>query len=89
MKAKDGDLVAKILHKMGLGTKLEFFSSNVTKDADGEDVRFFINDAGVEQKAYSGVYRKADGTIRIDLNAYKGWGLTLNALSHELTHFIQ
>jgi hypothetical protein len=43
----------------------------------------------VEQKAYSGVYRKSDGTIRIDLNAYNGRGLTLNALSHELTHFVQ
>ena len=81
--------VAKILHKMGLGTKVEFFSSNVKKDADGNEIRVFVNDAGVEQKAYSGVYRKADGTIRIDLNAYNGRGLTLNALAHEMTHFIQ
>lgn len=55
----------------------------------GNEIRVFVNDAGVEQKAYSGVYRKADGTIRIDMNTYNSRGLTLNALSHELTHFIQ
>ena len=81
--------VAKILHKMGLGTRIEFFSSYLTTDDNGNKIRVFLDDNGVEQRAYSGVYRKSDGTIRIDLEAYNGRGLTLNALSHELTHFIQ
>ena len=81
--------VAKILHKLGLGTKVEFFKSYLSKDENGNEIRVFKDDNGVEQRAYSGVYRKSDGTIRIDLDAYNGRGLTLNALSHELTHFIQ
>ena len=88
-KQEGGVAVANILHSMGLGTNVEFFSSYVKKDANGNKVRMFIDDNGVEQKAYTGVYRKSDGTIRIDLNAYNGRGLTLNALAHELTHFIQ
>lgn len=88
---------AKILHKMGLGTRVEFFESYISDTMKVKDkktgkmkaARVFINDAGVEQIAYSGVYRKKDGTIRIDLNAYNGKGFTLNALAHELTHFIQ
>ena len=103
---KDGELdekrsgavgIAKILHKLGLGTRVEFFSSyesdtlTVTNKKTGKvkKARVFINDAGVEQIAYSGVYRNSDGTIRVDLEAYNGKGLTLNALAHELTHFIQ
>ena len=89
--------VAKILHKLGLGTRVEFFESFESKTKMVKDrktgkmkyARVFINDQGVEQIAYSGVYRKSDGTIRVDLNAYNGRGLTLNALAHELTHFIQ
>ena len=84
--------VAKILHQLGLGTRVEFFSSHLSEtltDKKGNPARVFLNDQGVEQRAYSGVYRKSDGTIRVDLNAYNGRGLTLNALSHELTHFIQ
>ena len=94
---KDGELdekrygavgVAKILHKLGLGTRVEFFSSYITTDEDGNEIRVFLDDNGVEKKAYSGVYM-SDGTIRVDLEAYNGRGLTLNALAHELTHFIQ
>ena len=89
--------IAQILHKLGLGTNFEFFSSYVSKSMKVKDqktgeamyARVFINDAGVEEVAPAGVYRKSDGTIRIDLNAYNGRGLTLNALAHELTHFIQ
>ena len=89
--------VAKILHQLGLGTRVEFFSSyesdtlTVTDKETGETkkARVFKNDAGEEQIAYSGVYREADGTIRVDLNAYNGKKLALNALAHELTHFIQ
>jgi hypothetical protein len=88
-KQEGGTALAKILLDMNLGTSVEFFSSKVVKDANGNRIRVFVDDNGVEQKAYSGVYRKSDGTIRIDLNAYNGRGLTLNALSHELTHFVQ
>ena len=96
-KRSGGIRVAEILHKMGLGTRVEFFESHESdtlkvkdrKTGELKKARVFINDAGVEQIAYSGVHRKADGTIRVDLNAYNGRGLTLNALAHELTHFIQ
>ena len=88
-KQEGGTAVANILLDMNLGTSVEFFSSKVVKDANGNKIRVFVDDNGVEQKAYSGLYRKSDGTIRIDLNAYNGRGLTLNALSHELTHFVQ
>ena len=89
--------VAKILHKLGLGTNFEFFASKESdtltvkdkKTGEVKKARVFINDAGVEEAAPAGVYRKSDGTIRIDLNAYNGRELTLNALAHELTHFIQ
>jgi hypothetical protein len=88
-KQEGGTFVANLLLDMNLGTSVEFFSSYITKDEHGNKIRVFKDDNGVEQKAYSGVYRKSDGTIRIDLNAYNGRGLTLNALSHELTHFVQ
>ena len=84
--------VARILHKLGLGTNFEFFESlesKSLKDKKGNPARVFINEAGVEEAAPAGVYSLSDGTIRIDLNAYNGRGLTLYALSHELTHFIQ
>ena len=45
-----------------------------------------------EQKAGkpNGIYRKADGSIAIDLNAgYNGQGTVAYALAHETTHFIQ
>ena len=84
-KQKAAPAIAKIMHEMGLGTNFELFASYVNKDG----VRVFLDENGVERKAYSGVYRLKDGTIRIDLNAYSGRGLTLNAMAHELTHFIQ
>ena len=84
-KQKAAPVFAQVMHEMGLGTNFELFSSYVNKNG----VRVFIDDNGVEQKAYSGMYRKSDGTIRIDLNAYNGRELTLDAMAHELTHFIQ
>ena len=89
--------VARILHKLGLGTNFEFFESFKSKKLKVKDkktgklvpARVFINEAGVEEIAPAGVYMKSDGTIRVDLNAYNGRGLTLYALAHELTHFIQ
>lgn len=87
-----GIKVAEILHKLGLGTNFEFFTSYESKslkDKKGNPARVYIDENGVETAAPSGVYRLSDGTIRIDLNAYNGRQLTLNALAHELTHFIQ
>ena len=96
-KQRAGVEVARILHKLGLGTNFEFFESFKSKKLKVKDqktgklvpARVFINDAGVEQPAPAGVYMRSDGTIRIDLNAYNGRNLTLYALAHELTHFIQ
>ena len=91
-KQRGGLAVAKMLHRLGLGTNFEFFSSYLSKtlkDKDGKPARVFLNDQGAEELAPSGVYMMGDGTIRVDLNAYNGRGLTLNALAHELTHFIQ
>ena len=91
-KQAAGVEMAKVLHKLGLGTNFEFFSSHESKklkDKDGNPARVFVDENGRVQAAYSGLYRKSDGTIRIDLNAYNGKELTLNALAHELTHFIQ
>ena len=84
---------AKILHQMGIGTDYEFFTSynsKTLKDKNGNPLEVFLNDEGQEQAAYAGVYVAANGKIRINLNAYSGTkGLTLNALSHELGHFIK
>ena len=96
-KESGGVKVAQILHKMGLGTRFEFFRSymsdtlKVKDKKTGEEIpaRVFLDENGKEKIAYSGVYRGEDGVIRIDLDAYNGRGLTLNALAHELTHFIQ
>ena len=84
---------ANILHQMGIGTDFELFTSyysKTLKDKDGKPLEVFLNDEGQEEAAYAGVYMDANGKIRINLNAYSGTrGLTLNALSHELTHFIK
>lgn len=89
--------VAQFLHRLGLGTNFEFFASELSdtmkvKDKKtGEEVaaRVFVDEFGNEQLAPAGVYRLSDGTIRVDLNAYNGRQFALNALAHELTHFIQ
>ena len=84
---------AEILHQMGIGTDFELFTSyysKTLKDKKGKPLEVFLNDDGQEQAAYAGIYMAANGKIRINLNAYSGTkGLTLNALSHELTHFIK
>ena len=82
---KAAPALAKVFHEMGLGTNFEMFASYVNKNG----VRVFLDENGVERKAYSGVYRLKDGTVRIDLNAYSGRGLTLDVMAHELTHFMQ
>ena len=84
-KQKSAPALAKVFHEMGLGTNFELFASYVNKDG----VRVYLDENGVEQKAPSGVYRMKDGTVRIDLNAYNGRGLTMDVMAHELTHFIQ
>lgn len=82
---KAAPALAKVFHEMGLGTNFELFASYVNKRGD----RVYLDENGVERKAPSGVYRMKDGTVRIDLNAYNGRGLTLDVMAHELTHFIQ
>ena len=90
---RGGIEVAKLLHQMGIGTDFELFTSYYSKslkDEKGNKLEVFLDDQGQEQAAYAGVYMAKDGKIRINLKAYKGTkGLTLNALSHELTHFIK
>ena len=90
---RGGMEAVQILHQIGIGTDYEFFTSyfsKTLKDKDGNALEVFLDDNGQEQAAYAGVYMTADGKIRINLNAYSGTkGLTLNALSHELTHFIK
>lgn len=85
--------VAKLLHKMGIGTNFEFFTSYFSenkKDEDGNPLEVFTNEMGEEDDAYAGLYLAADGKIRINLKAYSGTkGLALNAMSHELVHFIK
>ena len=92
-----GVAIAKILHKLGLGTNFEFFSSYLSDNIKVKDketgemkaARVYVDESGAEVAAPAGAYRKSDGTIRIDLNAYNGKKLTLYAMAHELTHFIQ
>ena len=96
-KQSGGIKVAQMLHKLGLGTNFRFFTSYLSETMKVKDkktgklvpARVFLDENGVEQLAPAGVYRMSDGTICIDLNAYNGKMLTLNALAHELTHFIQ
>ena len=82
---KAAPVLAEAIHEMGLGTNFEMYESYV--NAKGE--RVYINENGVEEAAPAGIYRKSDGTVCIDLNAYNGKELTLYSMSHELTHFIQ
>lgn len=92
LKQKAAVAIAKVLQGLGVGTDFEFFSSYLSKtkkDEEGNRVRVFLDANGNEVVAYAGVYRTGDGKIRIDLNAYNGKGLALNAMSHELVHFIK
>ena len=84
-RQKAAPAFAQVMHEMGLGTNFELYSSYV--NADGK--RVILNENGVEVAAPAGIYRKSDGTVCIDLNAYNGKELTLDSMSHELTHFIQ
>jgi Zn-dependent peptidase ImmA (M78 family) len=53
-------------------------------------VRTVYDANGNEVKAPNGMYKEADGSIHIDLNAGDaGQGTTLFTLAHELTHFIK
>ena len=85
--------VAEMLHKLGIGTDFEFFSTYLSKTLKdpktGKAARVFLDENGNEVAAYAGVYLGAGGKIRIDLNAYNGRRLALNAMSHELVHFVQ
>ena len=92
-KQKAAVEVAEMLHKLGIGTDIEFFSTYLSKTLKdpktGKAARVFLDENGNEVAAYAGVYMGAGGKIRIDLNAYNGRRLALNAMSHELVHFVQ
>ena len=89
---KAAPALAEAMHEMGLGTNFELYESYLSEkmfDEEGNRVRVRINENGVEEAAPAGIYRKSDGTVCIDLNAYNGRELTLDSMAHELTHFIQ
>ena len=90
---KAAPVLAEALHEMGLGTNVELYSSYLSKtkvdEKTGKPLRVMLDENGVEVAAPAGIYRKSDGTVCIDLNAYNGRELTLYSMSHELTHFIQ
>lgn len=51
---------------------------------------FASTEAEREDDVYNGIFRSADGSIRVDLNAGKdGQGVMGYALSHEFTHFVE
>lgn len=51
---------------------------------------FASTEADRKDDIYNGIFRSADGTIRVDLNAGKdGQGVMGYALSHEFTHFVE
>ena len=77
---------AKFLSKLGIGGKYYFFESY--ENADG--VRVYKDANGNEVEAPNGMYKDADGSIHIDLNAGdRGQGTALFTMGHELTHFIK
>ena len=77
---------AKFLSKLGIGKKYYFYESYV--NAEGK--RVYKDANGNEVAAPNGMYKAADGSIYIDLNAgNEGQGVTLFTLGHELGHFIK
>ena len=77
---------AKFLSKLGIGGKYYFFASYVNDDG----VRVYKDSNGNEVEAPNGMYKDADGSIHIDLNAGDyGQGTALFTMGHELTHFIK
>lgn len=51
---------------------------------------FASTEAERKDDIYNGIFRSADGSIRVDLNAGKdGQGVMGYALSHEFTHFVE
>jgi len=76
---------AKFLSKLGIGGKYYFYESYVK---DG--VRVYKDANGNEVEAPNGMYKDADGSIHIDLNAGDaGQGTTLFTMGHELGHFVK
>lgn len=77
---------AKFLSKLGIGGKYYFYESYVNADGD----RVYKDANGNEAEAPNGMYKDADGSIHIDLNAGNaGQGTALFTMGHELTHFIK
>ena len=85
-KRKAAVNTAKFLSKLGIGGKYYFYESYVNDDG----VRVYKDANGNEVEAPNGLYKDADGSIHIDLNAGDaGQGTALFTMGHELTHFIK
>ena len=77
---------AKFLSKLGIGGKYYFYESY--ENATGD--RVYKDSDGNEVEAPNGIYKEADGSIHIDLNAGDaGQGTALFTMSHELGHFVK
>ena len=77
---------AKFLSKLGIGGKYYFFESY--ENAAGD--RVYKDANGIEVEAPNGIYKDADGSIHIDLNAGDaGQGTALFTMGHELGHFVK
>ena len=77
---------AKFLSKLGIGGKYYFYESYVNDDG----VRVYKDANGNEVEAPNGMYKAADGSIHIDLNAGDmGQGIALFTMGHELGHFVK
>ena len=85
-KRMAGVNAAKFLSKMGIGSKYFFYESY--ENSDG--VRVYKDSNGNEVKAPNGIFKAADGSVHIDINAgNNGEGTTLFTLGHELGHFVK
>ena len=85
-KRKAAINTAKFLSRLGIGGKYYFYESYVNDDG----VRVYKDANGNEVEAPNGMYKDADGSIHIDLNAGDaGQGTALFTMGHELTHFIK
>ena len=84
-KRMAGVNAAKFLSKMGIGGKYYFYESY---EKGGK--RYYKDANGNEVLAPNGIFKAADGSIHIDLNAgNNGEGTTLFTMGHELTHFVK
>ena len=84
---------AKLLSKLGIGGKYYFFESYLSKtlkDEEGNRLRVYKDTNGNEVEAPNGIFKEADGSIHVDLNAGDyGQGTALFTMGHELAHFVK